>query len=228
MTSPDAHTHRADLSPQRVGEAFELVLGTFLQTSRLAPMLSEAFEVARAACRERLDASMVDVHVLVAPDECIPQWGIGGYAYGPHALLVAVDLEHDIKPEHLVATLVHEVHHAIRWRGPGCGTSLGERLVSEGLAEVFEEECTGQTPIYATTPTEPAARALAWSALDESPADEGRWFFGAKDLPWWFGYSMGYELVKERLRLDGVTAAQAVAWPASHFLDRPRLNAMES
>lgn len=35
----------------------------------------------------------------------------------------------------------------MRWRGPGCGITLRERLVSEGLAQTFEAECTGVVPL---------------------------------------------------------------------------------
>lgn len=57
--------------------------------------------------------------------------------------------DHAIDGAHVYSTLVHEIHHAMRWRGPGCGSTLRERLVSEGLAQTFEAECTGVVPLYA-------------------------------------------------------------------------------
>lgn len=116
------------------------------------------------------------------------------------------------------STLVHEIHHAMRWRGPGCGTTLRERLVSEGLAQTFEAECTGVVPLYAGGEVTEEQLAMARAALDEDPADDGRWFFGAADLPRWLGYRLGYRLVSERVAAMGSSAAALVDEPAGTFI----------
>lgn len=205
-------------------DGLEVVVGPWVaRHPRLLQRVEEAFELAREHCSTLLDARDVDVHVMAAPDECIPQWGTGGFTQGPHAVLVAVDPNHDVQTDHLISTLVHEIHHAMRWRGPGCGTSVGERLVSEGLAEAFEVQCTGREPLYAVGQVEAAARAAARRALAEDPADEGRWFFGSADVPFWFGYRWGYELVNEALPRLGLTAAEAVLVPAADVLAAVRV-----
>jgi uncharacterized protein YjaZ len=104
--------------------------------------------------------------VVDAPDECIPEVGLGGSTYGPHSIVLAVDPDRDIRPSDVLSTLVHEIHHAMRWRGSGCGSSLAERLVSEGLAQVFEFECTGQVPLYAQGDIGPNQRAKVIADLD--------------------------------------------------------------
>jgi uncharacterized protein YjaZ len=185
---------------------------------RVLPGLLPPFEKARQMCSDRLGATGIDVHVLDAPDECIPEWGIGGFTYGPHTIVLAVDPDHDIDATTIFSTLVHEMHHAIRWRGPGCGTTLGERLVSEGLAQVFESECTGRVPRYAQGEIRQEHRALALAAIREDPADDGRWFFGAADVPRWFGYRLGYSIVEERTNACGRDAAEMVHEPAAVFL----------
>ncbi len=191
-----------------------VVGGTVTRNAMLRRSVDEAFAIARDRCDELLGASDVDVHVMAAPDECIPQWGVGGFTHGPHAVLVAVDPDHDVRREHVVSTVVHELHHAVRWQGPGCGTSLGERLVSEGLAEAFEVECTGREPLYALGEVDPGTRSRALRLLAEDPVDEGRWFFGSGDVPFWFGYRLGYELVSRALPQIGLTASGAVDVPA--------------
>jgi uncharacterized protein YjaZ len=196
----------------------ELVNGRSARIQRVLPGMLAPFEQARDACRERLGATEIEVHLLDAPDECIPEWGIGGSTYGPHTIVLAVDPDHGIDASNVYSTLVHEIHHAIRWRGPGCGTSLGERLVSEGLAQIFEAECTGRVPMYAQGKVTPEDRALAVAALDEDPADEGRWFFGTADLPRWFGYRLGYSIVKHSPAAQQHDAAQLVREPAARFL----------
>ncbi len=153
------------------------------------------------------------------PDDCIPEWGIGGSTYGPHAVVLAVDPDHAIAGDHVFSTLVHEIHHGMRWRGPGCGSTLGERLVSEGLAQAFETECTGVVPAYAQGDVLDEHLALAMASRDqEDPAVEGRWFFGAGDLPRWLGYRLGYHLVSARVAALGSDAAALVDEPAETFI----------
>lgn len=197
----------------------DLVVGTAVKNH---PQLFEdarsAFEESRLHCEGSMSAHAIDLHLMVAPDECIPQWGVGGFTFGPHAVLVTVDPEVEISRDDLVSTMVHEIHHAIRWRAPGCGTALGERLVSEGLAQVFEVECTGRRPLYGRGAVERQWRDLALAEATEDPADEGRWFFGSGEVPFWFGYRLGYHLMVDALRSAGLTAAEAVHLPASTLL----------
>jgi uncharacterized protein YjaZ len=61
-------------------------------------------------------------------------------------------------------------------------------------------------------------RALAVAALQEDPVNEGRWFFGAADLPRWFGYGLGYSLVKPWMDARGQNAAGMAQEPAETFL----------
>ena len=76
-----------------------------------------------------------------------------GYAPLPHWVQVTLDptnanfsaaWRHELPP-----TLAHELHHAFRWQGPGYGSTLLQALVSEGLAQHFEAEFRGETPMYA-------------------------------------------------------------------------------
>jgi uncharacterized protein YjaZ len=196
----------------------ELVSGHAARIQRALPSLIVPFQQARDTCSERLGAEGIEIHVLDAPDECIPEWGIGGSTYGPRSIVLAVDPDHRISGSDVYSTLVHEIHHAIRWRGQGCGSTLGERLVFEGLAQVYEHECTGRVPLYAQGDVSTEHRALAVAELDEGPADEGRWFFGASDLPRWFGYRLGYSIVKPWTDAHGRNAAAMVQEPAETFL----------
>lgn len=197
----------------------QLVVGHNRRTLQALRVIEEPFERAAEICAERLDATSIEIHVIDAPDECIPEWGLGGSTYGPHSIALAVDPDHVIDSQHVFATLVHEIHHAMRWRGPGCGRTLRERLVTEGLAQTFEAECTGVVPLYAEGELSNEHIALAIEALDEDPADEARWFFGAGDLPRWLGYRLGYHLVSEQVAATGSTAAALVGEPAETFIE---------
>lgn len=205
-----------------MADACELLVPSAARMRPVTDGVQEGFVRALAICQRELQVNSVAVHVIDAPDDCIPEWGLGGSTFSPHTIVLAVDPHHDIDPAHVYSTLVHEFHHAMRWRGPGCGTSLGDRLVSEGLAQAFEADCTGEAPLYARGIPVPSHRQLAMAALDEDPANDGRWFFGAADLPRWLGYQLGYELVTKQLPGLHRSAAQLVAEPAATFLDRHR------
>ena len=128
-------------------------------------------------------------------------------------------LEHLGEP--LERTIVHELHHLLRGRGPGYGTTLGEALVSEGLAGHFVRE------VYASEP-EPwecavsgeamlAEREDALSEWDNAGYDHRSWFFGPS-RPKWLGYSMGYALVGAYLKAHPLeTAAGLVNASAERF-----------
>ncbi len=159
--------------------------------------------------------SDVDVAAIDAPDLTIPGWGCGGYTYGPYSVVLALDSGVPIEQDRVLPTLVHEFHHVMRERGPGCGSSLRERIVSEGLAMLFEEEVLGTASEFAHQPIHPDDIALAVQALDEDPADEGRWFFHATDVPLWFGHSLGYQWARDFAATSSMTASQLVNTQAS-------------
>ena len=97
--------------------------------------------------------------------------------------------------------LVHELHHCLRWRGPGTGqTLLFEALISEGLADHFAMELLGaKHPWSNAFPRDETAKflALAQPEFDSTTYNHPRWFFGGDHtLPWWTGYTLGFRLWK--------------------------------
>lgn len=165
-----------------------------------------------------LGLDSLDVFAIHAPDSTIPGWGCGGYTYSPHSVVIALDPSvNDVAK--VRATLVHEFHHVMRERGPGCGTSLRERMVSEGLAMLFEEEVLGEASEFAHQRISDDQLRLAIGALDEDPADEGRWFFHSEDIPLWFGYTVGYRWARAYAERRSVPASQLVDAPAGEVTE---------
>lgn len=155
-----------------------------------------------------LQVAGVDVAALDVPSMAIPGWGCGGYTYGPHTILLALDPEDDgLTVDHVRATIVHELHHVARERGPGCGTSLRERIVSEGLAMLFEEQILGRASEFAHQDISDDDIALAVADLNEDPADDGRWFFHTAGVPLWFGYTLGYRWARDYAAARGIQAS---------------------
>lgn len=169
----------------------------------------------------------VVVAVGVDPARTIRETGIGARAWAADRIDVWIDPAHPwvdaAGEEELIAMLAHELHHCARWTKPGYGTTLGETLVSEGLACVFETGFRGGVPpFWARALKADALReveALARPRLDLREYDHRAWFFGEPErgLPRHAGYSLGFEIAARYIRATGRTAAQLVHVPASTF-----------
>lgn len=157
----------------------------------------------------------IDVVIQYLPDETIPELGIGGACFRRGLATISLDPDRADFEDHLAqgvfsGTLAHELHHAMRWGACGYGISLGDALVSEGLADIFSETVTGVS-------APPWSNALAhddWSVVlahaedekDDLDYDHAAWFFGTGRLPRWAGYSIGYRLARLYGRLNPESA----------------------
>jgi len=175
-----------------------------------------------------LQADRVDV-LVVPGTHLIPGWDCNGYTHGPWRITITVDPACDGREKRpldiqLRTMLAHELHHAMRERGPGYGSTLGEALVTEGLAQCYEQEVGCPTSNYAVTVRGPALAKLARMAKDElwsDAYDHDKWFFGDKTdaaFPWSGGYGLGYVLMYHWLQRAGLSASAAVAVTAREVL----------
>jgi len=172
---------------------------------------------------EHADVPSFDL-VVRSGGNVIPEWGVGGMA--PLPGVIQIDLNPDrFSAELFTRTLIHEFHHLIRWDGPGYGKSLGDALVSEGLAGHFVQQVLGgkPDPWDSVQPAPGLARRAMneWARLDY---DHARWFFGKGDLRKWAGYGLGYRLVAEHLAQnagqDAATLANTRSEPFRNSLRR--------
>jgi hypothetical protein len=87
----------------------------------------------------------IRIDVRVDPMLVIPETGVGGLTDESGDVRIAIDVERRDLRESLEtwvpAMVAHEVHHSSRIRtGTGYGATLGEALVSEGLADHFASQ----------------------------------------------------------------------------------------
>lgn len=159
----------------------------------------------------------VDV-VVKASTHVIPEKGHLGYAPEPGLIFISVDPENSVFKANNEASLermfAHELHHMARWDGPGYGVTLGQALVSEGLAGFFAREVCGGEPEpwerLRHSVTQPYL-AKAGQDWDRPDYDHAAWFFGVGCLPRWLGYSLGYQLVARYLSMHPeMTASKLV------------------
>jgi uncharacterized protein YjaZ len=169
----------------------------------------------------------VTVAVGIDPVRTIRETGIGARAWAADRIDVWLDPAHPwveaAGEEELLAMLAHELHHCARWTRPGYGATLGEALVSEGLACVFETGFRGGVPPFWARALDARALRAAETRARPSLADRGydhrAWFVGAPDdgLPRHVGYSLGFDIVARHVRTTGRSAAQLVHVPAEPF-----------
>ena len=192
--------------------------------------------------RAAVDAAVADVRRRAAPVVTLPsldlvvsavsgrgirETGHVGHSFYPGAIFLTLDPDNprlaDNLGESLARMIAHELNHALRWETVGYGSTLGEALVSEGLAGQFVAQ------LFASPP-EPWEQALegtelatvitaAQNELDAPRYDHNAWFFGAGRHPRWAGYRLGHALVGAWLAAEpGRTAAGAIGVPASEIL----------
>src|SRR4051812_12153614 len=151
-----------------------------------AQILSE-IEATREAVGKLLPAPPLSVEIRHAPGRVIPEIGMVGHCSGATHFSLSFDPANarfvpSLADGTLRRQVAHEVHHCLRNAGPGYGRSLGEALVSEGLAGQFVNRLYGTPPELWEKAVEPK---VAWRFLPDEDAlastfyDHDAWFFGA-------------------------------------------------
>ncbi len=182
--------------------------------------------------RSLLPLPETEVVVQVAPEHAVGKYGIGGFT-DPKAGRVYISLDDGFRDlgasiEGLFDRLLaHELHHALRIiEGPGYGKTVGEEVITEGLADVFVTEAfPDEGPLS-------VAVDLSGAELDEvfrvfrrevdrryGRSGHARWFYGSAELPPNAGYSLGFDLVKRYIDEKGRSAGEMVLVPAGVILE---------
>lgn len=159
----------------------------------------------------------IDVIVKASP-YVIPEKGLLGYSPEPGLVFVSVDPDSPVFQANDAASFermfAHELHHVARWDGPGYGNTLGQALVSEGLAGFFAREVCGgglePWEILAQSDIQPYI-SQARREWDNTAYDHPSWFFGGGRLPRWLGYSLGYQIVAAFLSMHPEALASTLA-----------------
>ncbi|HWD30998.1 MAG TPA: DUF2268 domain-containing putative Zn-dependent protease [Pseudomonas sp.] len=170
--------------------------------------IADQIALAQQTIEKLLPTSALDILVQYLPGEVIPEMGLLGRAHRSNLFSLTLDPSNpnfacSLNNGALLRQIIHEAHHCMRMAGPGYGHTLGESLVSEGLAGHFVSHLLNSGP-------EPWERAINLQTLRNAPPefwllnrrdyDHAAWFFGTtKDFPRWLGYSLGYQLVGQWL-----------------------------
>jgi uncharacterized protein YjaZ len=196
------------------------------------PKIRAEIEAAFAACATVVTPPRVDIVIHQIPHWPVPELGFGGSAPSRTTMFLAFDTENPAMEANLVGGLrrvvLHEAHHCLRHAGPGYGNTLGEALVSEGLASRFVMEILAGEPEPWNVALDEAelrrVAAIAEPGLDDEGYDHDRWFIGrrnARRLPRWAGYSLGWRLVGTYLeRVPDAKPSRLARVPAAEIISR--------
>lgn len=192
-----------------------------------ADLITEAHRKGVSLIEKVLPLAEVDIVVSDNPNAAIPEIGVGGYSPNAHRLDIYIDpgfpnlgLELESK---LMRTLAHELHHCARWSSCGYGNTLFEAVISEGLADHFDQEVNGKDPLpWSTALTKDQIQFLKPKLFEEAwkdNYDHSAWFFGTQphQIPRWAGYTLGYDLTKKYMELAGKKPSELVFEPAKSF-----------
>lgn len=180
--------------------------------------LTGEFDAAYQTLSRLMPAPRLDILLQTLPGETIPEMGIVGRAVRSTLFSMTLDPDNpnflaSLRNGTLHRQIIHEVHHCLRMAGPGYGWTLGDALVSEGLAGQFVHHLLGSEP-------EPWERAVTYDELQETRVDlptlnsthynHSEWFFGFGAHPRWLGYTLGFEMVGQYLA--GAGEIDASTW----------------
>jgi hypothetical protein len=163
--------------------------------------ICSSIDHAQARAEAVTEPADLDVVIQAWPGRVIAHLGHAGYTPTGDMIQLTFDPSNPNCAknlgEPLERVIVHELHHALRWRGPGYGRTLGEALVTEGLAGHFAQQLFGGPPerwesSLGGVGLESAAQDAA-SAWEDETYDHAAWFFGTD--PVWRGYALGFALV---------------------------------
>ncbi len=189
------------------------------ELDNLVEMIDRSLSRVIPVAQKELEADKIDIIFISAAGLAIPEYGMGGNSPGPNHLYVSFDPNSDkITIDKLDETLFHEIHHCMRWRDPGYGETLGEAMISEGIACLYEEEHSGKAPIYAKVGLKADQLVKAKKLIKTKTYNHSEWFFGAKNIDRWFGYSLGYKICKEHSLITGKKASELVHTSAQEIL----------
>ncbi len=216
------------MNPERARDV-QIRMPTFDRFAGLRKDIQSITKFAVAQTAKYIPLHETTIRIVDDPKSVIPNHAHSGWTHSADSIRITLDPHFPHKEkllyEELPRTISHELHHAVRAKAlVNEPNTLGAALINEGLATHFETEVWGGEPSkWATALNQEQLQELLKVAVNErtdTTYDHARWFFGAKELPRWTGYTIGVYLVKEYLRLHPEqTAASLVATPADTIFD---------
>ena len=178
------------------------------------PQIDGQLAVSIPRIGDLLPVDKLDIIIAHEPAHAHPTIGIGGLAWNCNRLDLYFDGDNDNLSENIASELesviAHEAHHCSRMAKVGRSLTLGDNIVTEGLACQFETVLTrGELPSLFKE-----IQSVGWEALyqramphlDETDFSFEYWFLGKTpdDMPKYAGYWIGFKAVEEYMEVHKV------------------------
>jgi uncharacterized protein YjaZ len=172
--------------------------------------------------RRFLPTLPADLILKVYPGkDVIPETGEGGSIASPNKAFWIVSPD---RPEGIIAiaerelrgTLFHELHHLVRSQTPDSDT-LMDRVVTEGLATLFERDEAGMPAPWGQYPQH-AADWVKELIAQPSGASWKPWMSRHPDGRRWIGYKAGTYIAEQASRASGKSSAELANVPTAEVL----------
>lgn len=190
------------------------------------PVVEEEVGRTLDVVRPLLGVDELRISLIADPSRVIPEVGLGGFNPSRDEVRLYADptwpgLEAVLRAE-LMSILAHEIHHVMRRRAVGYGSTLLQAAVTEGLADHFALEVEPRDPPpWSTALSDDALADWTSEVLSRTSGgyDHGAWFLGTDpSIPRWTGYAVGFDLVRRYMDLESRSASELVGEPAASFV----------
>jgi len=135
------------------------------------------------------------LYIRDAKKFCIDEIYPGGHMHVGNEIQIAVP-EWPANEQHLLSCIAHELHHCARWQTIGYGKTLGEVIVSEGMAQWYALEKTQWTAPWSLVDISEDLIQKTINKWGSATYSHKEWFYKGS-MGRWIGYSVGYRLVKK-------------------------------
>ena len=118
----------------------------------------------------------------------------GGHTYNQHESMIALP-SWRVDRKLVLSTIAHELHHLARWQHAGYGVTLGEAILSEGIATLYESQVSDWSPPWSQASLNSTLIKKALREWDSDTYNHFDWFFEG-EFGRWVGYTIGFQMAK--------------------------------
>jgi hypothetical protein len=195
--------------------------------NKYIPLLEDKIQYALGKIRDHFILDCIDITVTPFHKGDASPSGIGGYSLSPHRVELLLDCDREDLDEvinnELTAVLAHEIHHSVRIGLGIPSDTLGEQIITEGMACHFELAVTnGKIPSLFNNlknhDWQPLLEQIK-PLLDEKNQSVSKYFLGSEPdkFPKYAGYWIGFNLISLYVHKNKTSEFELAGMGAERF-----------
>ena len=191
------------------------------------PLIQNRIQYGLNRIRDYFNIDCIDITVTPSHKVDESPYGIGGFSSSPYRVELLLDCEREdlveIIDNELVAVLAHEIHHSIRIGLGIPSDTLGQQIITEGMACHFEMAVTnGKIPSLFDKLKDHNWQALLDEMrplLNEKNHSVNKFFQGSEPdkFPRYAGYWVGFNLVSRHAEKYKINENELVGMDSGVF-----------